>query len=79
MYDTEKLKARIEQKYGNQAAFAEALGVEKSTVSRYLAGREWKSSTLIKAAKLLDIAPDDIEGYFFAPAGAKEHRQEVKV
>lgn len=64
-YKTERLKARIMEKYTNQKAFAEALGINESTLSRYLAGREWKSKTMLKAAELLDIPAAEIEAYFF--------------
>lgn len=71
VYNTDKLKARIVEKYGNQKAFAEALGTNESTISRYMAGREWKASTMMRAAELLEIPADEIEAYFFDYAVAK--------
>ncbi len=77
-YKTEKLEARIKEKFGTQAAFAEALGLSKSTVSRYLStGRDWKGSTLIKAIRLLEIPEDQIDVYFFESRVAKSHNSEV--
>lgn len=78
MFNSDHLKERIEEKYGTQKAFADALGVSKSTVNRYLAGREWKGSTMLKAARLLDIPAEEVDAYFFEqkvvkrqPTGAK--------
>lgn len=77
MFDTERLKARIVEKYGNQKTFAEALDIEESTLSRYLSGREWKGSTMLKAIRLLGIPSGEIELYFFTPTDAKMHPEEV--
>ena len=77
MFDTEKLKARIVEKYGNQKTFAEALDIEESTLSRYLAGREWKGSTMLKAIRLLGIKADEIDLYFFTLTDAKKQPEEV--
>lgn len=78
-YQTEKLEARIIEKYGTQKAFAEKIGVRRSTLSRYLSsGRDWRGSSLIKAVRALDIKDDEIDSYFFdlrveetQPKGAK--------
>ena len=65
-YETEKLKARILEKYSNQKNFAEAMEMSESTLSRYLAGdNEWKASTMIKAAELLEIPAEQVGTYFF--------------
>lgn len=78
-YKMEKLKARIEEKFGTQKAFAEAIGTTKSTVCRYLSsGRDWKGSTLIKAVRVLDIKDDEIEAYFFEPKDAKRQPKGAK-
>lgn len=77
-YKTEKLEARIIEKFGTQKAFAESLGVTKSTLSRYLStGRDWKGSTLIKAIRLLEIPDDQIDTYFFDLRVAKAQPKEV--
>jgi len=77
MYDTEKLKARVIEKYGTQKAFAIALGVDESTVSRCLnEGREWKGSNLIKAVNILGIPKKDIDSYFFTPRVAENQQSE---
>ncbi len=77
MFDTERLKARIVEKYGNQKNFAEALDIEESTLSRYLSGREWKGSTMLKAIRLLGIPSKEIELYFFTPTDAKRQPEGV--
>ena len=78
-YKTEKLEARIIEKFGTQKAFAESLGVTKSTLSRYLStGRDWKGSTLIKAIRLLEIPEVEIDTYFFAPRVPQKEPKGVK-
>lgn len=78
-YRTEKLKARIIERFGSQNAFCEAIGMQKSTLSRYLSqGKDWPGSLLIKAVQLLEIPTDEIDAYFFAPEVSKRKRTEVK-
>lgn len=68
-YKTDKLQARITEKFGTQSAFAEAIGMDKTTLSKLISeGRDWKGSMLMKAVEVLDIPADEIEAYFFAPA-----------
>ena len=77
-YKTEKLEARIIEKFGTQKAFADALGIHKSTLSRYVSdGHDWKGSTLIKAIRLLEIPDDQIDTYFFDLRVAKVQPKEV--
>lgn len=77
-YKTEKLQARIAEKYGTQKAFAEAIGMEKSTLSRYLSqGKDWKGSLLIKAVQSLEIPANEIDAYFFEPAVVKSQPRRV--
>lgn len=67
-YQTEKLEARIAEKFGTQKAFAQAIGASRSAVCRYLReGRDWRGSTLIKAIRVLEIPNEEIDSYFFAP------------
>ena len=71
-YKTERLQARIVEKFGTQKAFADAIGMEKSTLSRYLSqGKDWKGSLMIKAVEVLEIPADEIDSYFFEPAVVK--------
>lgn len=71
-YKTDKLKARIVEKYGDQKTFAEALGMTESMLSRLLnEGKDWKGSMLMKAVDLLEIPATQVDSYFFEPAVAK--------
>lgn len=79
-YETKKLEHRIIEKFGTQSAFADALGITKSTLSRYLSnGHDWKGSTLIKAIRLLEIPEQEIDLYFFAPRVAITQPKEKAV
>lgn len=72
MYKTDKLKSRIVEKYGEQKAFADAIGMNKSTLSRLLKdGKDWKGSMLMKAVDVLEIPTDEIDEYFFEPVVVK--------
>lgn len=67
-YKTDKLEARIIERFGTQKAFAAAIGTSRSVICRYLKeGRDWRGSTLMKAVRVLDIPQDEIESYFFEP------------
>ena len=60
------LKERIKLKYGNQQAFADALGMNYSTLNSKLNSKtDWSASEIEKASDLLDITLDEITGYFF--------------
>ena len=68
-YKTDKLQARIVEMFGTQSAFAEAIGMDKTTLSKLISeGRDWKGSMLMKAVEALDIPADEIDAYFFEPA-----------
>lgn len=71
-YKTNKLAGRIIEKYGTQKAFAEALGMQQSTLSRLLTdGKDWRGSKLIQAIKLLEIPETEVNAYFFEPRVAE--------
>ena len=77
-YKTNKLAGRITEKFGTQKAFAEALGMEQSTLSRLLTdGKDWRGSKLIKAIKLLEIPEQEIEAYFFEQRVAENQPRKV--
>ena len=72
VYETEKFKARIIEKFGTCQAFAEAINIDKSTLSKYLSrGRGLRGETLIKAVRALEIPDDQIDAYFFTPRVVK--------
>ena len=63
-----KLRGRIREKYGTQAAFAEALNMAQSTLSAKLGGtRDWARQEIETTAKLLDIPGEELHAYFFTP------------
>ena len=68
----DKLKARIDEQFPTRAAFAEAIGVDASTLSRMLSSGNWKADRIEAAVKVLKIPPQDIPLYFFAPAVANK-------
>ena len=65
-----KLRGKIREVYGSQAAFAEAMTKEgvpisSCSISLKLNGHsEWTADEIRMACKLLDIAPEDIPVYF---------------
>jgi len=78
-YKTERLKARIVEKFGDQKSFAVAMGMNESTLSRYLAtGQDWRGSLMMKAIDLLEIPSSQVDAYFFDPVVSKEKPKEVK-
>jgi len=71
-YQTDKLKARIIEKFGDQRKFAQAIGISEPTLSKYLStGRDWKGSSIIKAIRALEIPDNEVDAYFFVPAVSK--------
>lgn len=77
-YKTDKLKARIIEKFGDQKHFAEAMGINESTLSRILStGREWKGSLMMKAIELLEIPAVQVDSYFFESEVANSQPKET--
>lgn len=62
----EKLKNRIDEQFPTRAAFADAIGVDPSTLCRMLSRGNWKADSIKKAVKVLRIPAKDIPAYFFA-------------
>lgn len=66
-FDYSKLRGRIVEKYGNQGAFANAMGLSERTLSLKLNCKvAWKQTEICKAITLLELTNDDIQQYFFA-------------
>ena len=61
----EKLKARIDEMFSTRAAFAEAIGVDPSILSRMLSSGNWKADRIAKAVDVLKIPATEIPAYFF--------------
>jgi hypothetical protein len=61
-----KLRGRIREKFGTQAAFAEAMGKSTTTVSAKLRGAvDWTRQEIEDACNLLDIPATEVGSYFF--------------
>ena len=78
-YSTEKLKKAIKEKFGTVASFAEASGLEPSTVSRLLVRGDWKASQMKPALEALDIPLSEVGAYFFDEERAISQPHEVEV
>lgn len=60
-----ELRGAIRAKFGTNAAFAEAMGMNKSTLSKKLNGwSEWTRSEIERAMELLNLPWDEIPLYF---------------
>ena len=61
-----KLRELIKQKYTTMADFADAVGMNRATLSFKLNGKlAWKSTEIEDICKLLDIPMDTVGEYFF--------------
>ena len=64
--DYSKLKGRIVEKFGSQAAFAVALGWREALLSAKLNGKsQWSFAEVMKACELLEIPLNEAHLYFF--------------
>ena len=72
-YEMESLEAKIREKFGTIKAFADAAGLEPSTVSRLLVRGDWKASQMRAAADALGIPDEDMKTYFFTEKSAIMH------
>ena len=62
-----KLKAKIIEKYGTQAKFAEALGTSDVVISNKMNSKtSFTYNDIKKWSDVLEISKDDIGEYFFA-------------
>lgn len=65
-YSYRKLKGRITELYGTQAAFSKALGLSVNSVSKKLTGKtEFCQSDVEAWAKLLNIGRKDYGEFFY--------------
>ena len=64
----QKLRGAIREKYGTQAAFAEAIRMHPATLSSKLRGRtDWTRQEIVDACLLLSIPAGSEHSYFFTP------------
>lgn len=61
-----KLRGRIVEVYVSNKAFADALGIDASSLSFKLNNKtQWKQEEIVKACLLLGIPIEDVHLYFF--------------
>lgn len=61
-----RLKGKIKEKFGTQESFAEAMGMDKATLSAKLNNKvDWKREEIEKACILLGIPLEEVHLYFF--------------
>lgn len=66
--DHSALRGLIRERFGTQAAFADAINVSACAVSMKLNGKsEWSASEIRKACEVLNLTNDQIPHYFFCP------------
>ena len=66
MFNYNKLRGRIVEKYGSNEAFAKAVGISIVSMSNKLNNRTGISrEEILKWADVLDIAKDELGAYFF--------------
>lgn len=74
-----KLRGKIKEVFGTQESFAEAMGMNKVSMSHRLNGKlEWKTTEIYQACKLLQIPLEDNASYFFVPEVKKSWPIESK-
>lgn len=65
-YSYRKLRGRIKEIFGTQAAFAKEVGLSKISVSKKLSGKtEFIQSDIERWAKILGIKREEYVEYFF--------------
>lgn len=61
-----KLRGLIRERYKTQEAFADAMGMDRSTLSMKLNGKsEWSRIEIENACALLEIQIKEVYAYFF--------------
>ena len=61
-----RLREKIREVFGTQKAFADAMGMNYTSLNFKLNGKvEWTSGEIEKACILLGISMDEIKEYFF--------------
>ena len=66
MYDSNKLRGRIVEKFGSLSNFANKVGLTPTSVSNKLNGHtDFTRMEIIKWCDLLKIDSSEVEAYFF--------------
>lgn len=67
-----RLRGKIREVCGTETTFADAMGMNKSTLSQKLNGKtEFSKSEIEKACDVLEISVDSIPYYFFGSENVK--------
>ncbi|MCJ7834594.1 DUF739 family protein [Cuneatibacter sp. NSJ-177] len=65
-FDYRKLKGRIREKFGTQAAFANAIGLSEVSVSNKLNNVvDWRQEEIENSTEALEIPYSEVHIYFF--------------
>ena len=65
-FDFSRLRGRIRMYFPTQAAFAEAVGMSESSLSKKLNGHtEWDAAEMRRTRELLEIPETELHLYFF--------------
>ena len=63
-----RLRGRIRMYFRTQAAFAKAVDISESSLSKKLNGRsEWDAGEMRSICQVLEIPEDELHLYFFCP------------
>ncbi len=66
MYNYDKLKGAIKEKFNTQRAFAAAMSMTEPTLCKKLRNEsEWTQEEMLRAVQLLGLNLSDIPLYFF--------------
>lgn len=66
MYDHNKLRGKIREKYGSEVKFAKSMGLSQATLSAKLNDKvDFTRTELIKMQELLNISDDEFREIFF--------------
>jgi hypothetical protein len=65
-FDYSKLRGKIYERFGNQKAFAKAMGMTSATLSKKLSNKiDWRRTEITTACGLLGIPIEEVPLYFF--------------
>lgn len=65
-YDYSKLRGKIREEFGKEYAFAQAMGMAQSTLSKKLNNlTDWNRADITTACELLHIPIEEAPLYFF--------------
>lgn len=66
VFNYDKLKGRIAEKFGTRKAFASAICISEKTISERLSNKKyWGQPEIMEAVQVLGLEESDIKAYFF--------------